>query len=327
MEGNITEPEVSQDSAAIPQSQTAESMIPETQTTNPGSVATTEQIVVIDSLLTPELESLSSGSDPEDQFYEASEEPSIDQRQSPAEAVSAIQDRETEGTAEDVEQKGSGEGLASVEEHDGGGMSKAVGDSSGEQQHSIDSVDKEFVMVNYPTTTSSDQHSDTQQPHVEQNVTTSTSPQDDIHVQQATTTSPQATGPSIIDSSDTAPATIEDAQTVQLEDGNQSSLSPVRVEIVSAATQPEESAESAQMSADGSQEATGGGSDHEGGQRETEGEARGGSEVAMERESSDAEGEKSGKVKGPAFESLGLLYASSPNIKHNRYGQELMLKL
>ena len=327
MEGNVTEPDVSQDPAAIPQS-TADPMIPETQATDPGSVATTEQIVVIDSSLTPELESLSSGSDPEDQFYEASEEPSIDQRQSPAEAVSAIQDRETEGTAEDVEQKGSGEGLASVEEHDGGGMSKAVGDtcSSGEQQHSMDSVDKEFVMVNYPTTTSSDQHSDTQQPHVEQNITTSTSPQDDIHVQQATTTSPQATGP-IIDSSDTAPTAIEDAQTIQLENGNQSSLSPVRVEIVSAATQPEESAESAQMSADGSQEATGGRSDHEGGQRETEGEVRGGSEVAMERESSDAEGEKSGQVKGPAFESLGLLYASSPNIKHNRYGQELILKL
>ena len=325
MEGHATEPEVPQDYPASPPSTVVDPMIPETQTTDPGSVATTEQIVVpvTVSSLTPELESLSSGSEPEDQFYKASEEPSVDQRQSPAEAVGAIQDRETEGTAEDVEQKGSGEGLVSVEEHDGGGMSKAGGDSSGEQQHSMDSVDKEFVMVNYPTITSSDQHSDSQQAHIEQNVTTSMNPQADI--QQATVTSPQV----IDDSSpiiDTAPTAIEDAQTVQLEDGNQSSLSPVRVEIISAAAQPKESAESAQRSADGSQEATGneeGGSDHEGGQREIEGEVRGGSEVAIERESSDTEGEKPGQVSGPAFESLGLLYARSPNIKHNRYGQEL----
>ena len=49
---------------------------------------------------------------------------------------------------------------------------------------------------------------------------------------------------------------------------------------------------------------------------------KGGSEVAMEKESSGAEGEKE-QVSAPAFELLGLLYASSPNIKHNRYTAEI----
>jgi hypothetical protein len=189
----------------------------------------------------------------------------------------------------------------------------------------MDSVDKEFVMVNYPATSSSDQHLDTQQPHVEPIVTTATSPQDSI--QQAMATSPQATDDTspVIGSSDTAPAAIVGAQTVQSEDENQTSLSPVRVEIISAAAQPEDDAESPQRSAGGSQEATGneeGGIDHEGDQREIEGEVRGESEVAMEGESSDTEGEKPEQASGRAFESLGLLYASSPNIKHNRYSQK-----
>jgi hypothetical protein len=179
----------------------------------------------------------------------------------------------------------------------------------------MDSVDKDFVMVNYPATASSDKHTDTQQPHIEQVVTTATSPQ-----------STDDTSPVIV-SSDTAPAAIEGAQTVQSEDENQTSLSPVRVEIISPAAQPEENLESAQRSADSSQEVTGirneeGGSDREGGQQETEGE----SEVVMEGESSDTEGEKPGQASSRAFESLGLLYASSPNIKHNRYGQKLTLK-
>ena len=263
--------------------------------TDSGSIVSTEQIVN-DPSLAPELESLSSGSEPEDQFYEAPEEQSVvSEQQRSSEAVGTDQGGETKGTNEDTEHKGE-RGLTSVEQHDGGGISKDR-DSSCEQQHSVDSVDKEFVMVNYPTT-SSDQ-SDAQQPHLEQ--ASATSPQDN--------TSP-------VGSSDTNPTVIEGTQSVQ--DGNQSSLSPTRLEIVSAAAQPE-SAELAQRSADGSQEVrVNVEEESEGAQQETEGEVEGGSEVATERESSDAEGEK-GQVNTPAFESLGLLYASSPNIKHNRY--------
>ena len=301
---------VSQD--PVPQS--GASQISEAQTIAPGSDAATEQIV-IDSALAPELESLSSGSEPEDQFYEASEEPSVEQQQS-SESVGANQDGEDEGVAEDIEQK-SNEGLTSVEEHDGGGVSKAGGDSSCEQQHSMDSVDKEFVMVNYPAT-GSDQ-SDTQRPHVgEDKVTIDTSPQEST-TQQAIGTSPQTTDASpTVGSSDTSLTVVKGAKTVQSEDGNQSSLSPTKAEIIISSSALPESAESAQGSADSSgQEATRnvveGGS--EGDQRGSEG---GGSQIMMERESSDAKGEK-GQISAPAFESLGLLYASSPNIKHNRY--------
>ena len=285
------------------------SQISEAPITAPSSDAITEQIV-IDSSLAPELESLSSGSEPEEQFYEASEEPSVEQQQS-SETVGTDRDREAKGVVEDTEQKGD-EGLASVEEHDGGGVSKARGDSSCEQQNSMDSVDKEFVMVNYPTTGSD--HSDTQRPHVEDKVTADPSLAQESTTEQATGTSPQAADASpTAGSSETALAVVKGAETVPSEDGNQSSLSPTRVEIISSTALPE-SAESAQGSADGSgQEATG--NVVEGG---SEGEVSGGSQVAMERESSDAEGEK-GQVSAPAFESLGLLYASSPNVKHNRY--------
>ena len=296
------------DPKAVPQDPASQA-IPEAQITDPGSIATTKQ-GVNDSSLTPELESLSSGSEPEDQFYEASEEPSVEQQLSP-EAVGTDQDEKTKSTAEDTEQKGN-EGLASVEEHDGGGMSKG-GDSSCEQQRSVDSVDKEFVMVNYPMCSSD--HSDTQQqPHSQQAI----APNAQDNLQQATDTSPQDNISPDVGSSDTRPKCT---QTNQSEDVNQSSSSPTIINVVA---EPE-SAESAKRLIAGDQEVTGNVvGENEGGQQEIEGEVRGGSEVAMERESSDAEGEK-GAVSAPAFESLGLLYASSPNIKHNRYSQKLFM--
>ena len=136
--------------------------------------------------------------------------------------------------------------------------------------------------------------------------------------QQATDTSPQDNTSPDVGSRDTR---RKGAQTNQSEDVNQSSSSPT---IINAAAEPE-SAESAQRLTAGDQEVTGNVvGESEGGQREIEGEVRGGTEVAMERESSDAKGEK-GAVSAPAFESLGLLYASSPNIKHNRYSQKLFM--
>ena len=274
-------------------------LIPVVQTTVPGSITTTEQIVNNPSLA-PELESLSSGSEPEDQFYEAPEEQTVEsEQQGASEAVGTDQDREPKSTIEDIEQKDD-KGVVFVEQHDGGGMSRDR-DSSCEQQRSVDSVDKEFVMVNYPTTSSSDQ-SDIQQPHLHVEQASSTSPQDNI--QQATATCPQD-NTSPVDSGDIKLTVIEGTQTIQ--DGNQSS-----------AVQPE-STESAQRSAGGSQEVTiNVEEESEGTQQEIEGEVKGGSEVGTERESSDADGEK-GQVSARSFESLGLLYASSPNIKHNRY--------
>ena len=317
--------EVPQDDPALPQAITATHTPPEAQTTtDPGSSVATSERGVIDSSLAPELESLSSGSEPEDQFYEASEEPSVaaEQVERASEAVGTDWNEETgKGMPKGVKQK-SDEGLAStVEEHDGSGMSKVGEDdlsSKCEQQHSVGSVDKEFVMVNYPSMTSD--HSDpTKQPQVDQKTTSAMSPQDSV--QQVTATSSQATDTRPIGGSgDTTPILVEGDQTVQLEDGNESSILPIRVEITGSSAQPE-NAESAQRLADDSQEVTGNleGED-EGGQVEIEGELSGGSEVATERKSSDAEGEK-GQVSARTFESLGLLYASSPNVKHNRYSQ------
>ena len=80
------------DPKAVPQDPAlqATNLTPEAQPTDPGSVATAEQ-GGYDPSLTLELESLSSGSEPEDQFYEASEEPSVEQQQS-SEAMGTNQD-------------------------------------------------------------------------------------------------------------------------------------------------------------------------------------------------------------------------------------------
>lgn len=307
--------EVPQDDPALPQAITAAHTPPEAQTTtDPGSSVTTSERGVIDSSLALELESLSSGSEPEEQFYEASEEPSVaaEQVERASEAVATDWDEETgKGMAEGIKLK-SNEGLASTVGEDD--LS-----SQCEQQHSAGNVDKEFVMVNYPSMTSD--HSDpTKQPQVDQKTTSAMSPQDSV--QQVTATSSQATDTRPIGGSgDITPTLVEGDQTVQSEDGNESSISPIRVEVTGSSAQPE-NAESAQGLADDSQEVTGNleGED-EGDQGEIEGEpVRGGSEVATERKSSDAEGEK-GQVSAPTFESLGLLYASSPNVKHNRYSQ------
>ena len=63
--------------ASIPQD-AASNLVPEL-TVDPGSSATTEHVVEDDASLSPELESLSSGSELEDQYYEASEESRVQQ--------------------------------------------------------------------------------------------------------------------------------------------------------------------------------------------------------------------------------------------------------
>ena len=270
-------------------------LVPEL-TVDPGSSATTEQVVEDDASLSPELESLSSGSELEDQYYEASEESSVQQGTLEAagdqveEAKSATEDKREEDKREKDKKL-----MVSVEQHDGGGMSKDGGSSSN-QQHSVDSVDKEFVMVNYPQAMTSADSDTQQQPHLQQ--ATALSPKDE-------SSSPN------ISSSDTMLTVIES------EDRKQGS----RLETFSSATVQPGSAESAQRVADDSQEVTVNvEGDSEGDQREAEGEggSAGGEAAMTESESSHMEGEK-GQVNVPAFESLGLLYARSPNLKHDRY--------
>ena len=105
-----------------------------------------------------------------------------------------------------------------MEQHDGGGMSKD-GESSSDQQHSVDSVDKEFVMVNYPQAMTSADSDTQQQPHLQQ--ATALSPKDE-------SSSPN------IGSSDTMPTVIES------EDRKQGS----RLETFSSSTVQPGSAES-----------------------------------------------------------------------------------
>ena len=275
--------------ASIPQDAAA-NLLPEL-TVDPGSSTTTEHVVEDDASLSPELESLSSGSELEDQYYEASEESSV--QQGTLEAV-GDQVEEAKSTTEDKREEDK-KLMVSVEQHDGGGMSKD-GESSCEQQHSVDSVDKGFVMVNYPQVMTSADSDTQQQPHLQQ--AAALSPKDD-------------SGSPNIGSSDTVPTVIES------EDRKQGS----RLETFSSATVQPGSAESAQRVADDSQEVTANvEGDSEGDQREAEGEggSAGGEAAMTESESSHMEGEK-GQVNVPAFESLGLLYARSPNLKHDRY--------
>ena len=71
-------------------------------------------------MMPPELESLSSGSELEDQYYEASEESSV-QRGTLEAAGDQVE--EAKSTTEDKREEDK-KLMVSVEQHDGGGMSK-----------------------------------------------------------------------------------------------------------------------------------------------------------------------------------------------------------
>lgn len=242
----------------------------------------------------PKLVSLSSGSKSEDQFREACEEPSI-----ASETLSDQSEKIHVEEAKESTEHGSSEELVSVELHDGdgGGESRTSedGGSSCKQQRSGSSIDREFVMITYPAALSSSDCPDPKHP-------------------QVSLSSSQCDSSPSVRCVDAKPIATEGTPMVQPScEENQSSLSTTKLETMIAVTQLE-SSELEQKSVNENQEVTAG----ESGLLEREGEGAVKSEGEALLESADGDKEKE-QVGVPAFESLGLLYARSPDFKHDRY--------
>ena len=253
---------------------------------NPNSSTTSVGPVVVDRSISPELESLSSGSETEEQFYEAPEESPAqenDESLSRDNVVDAnFEDDVKESNLEPDKDDGVQEDLSiSSEQH-----------PISSEQHPIGSIEREFIMVNYPSGSGTDTSIKT--PHVPASVSTPVA--DSSTVQ-------------------TGFGDEEESSQVKLLDAVVSSVAEVGPNDpphVSGALNQTGGVESAQGLDESSREAM-----EE--QQLTVGcgrEAEGGETTVEKKPGKD--GEK-GNVNVPAFESLGLLYARSPNLKHDRY--------
>ena len=217
---------------------------------------------------TPELESLSSGSEPEDDYYEAPEVP-------PEHIADAKSEEKGQNKLFNV----------AVDVHEGAQRH----DSSREQQL-VDSVEREFIMVNYPTNNETGTWS----------VPVSTAPHSVVSGEERDTNTQRSTG--------TVVSRVERTMSPQSEEDNREFQ---RLESSDTSNQAG-FAESGQNLATNSQvmtEQVGEGAMGE--QYETRGE------VAV-KESSHSE-EETGNINIPSFESLGLLYAKSSNLQDDRY--------
>ena len=211
---------------------------------------------------TPELESLSSGSEAEDDFYEAPEEVV-----GPSEDVEHIADAKSE-------EKGQTKLLNVEVDIDEGVL---------DHDSSRDSVEKEFIMVNYPT---SNEPSTRPVPVSTAPCSAGSGEEGDMNTQHST---------------DTVLSTVEkdDQESQKLE--------------MSGASNQAGFADSGQNLATNSQVMT-----EQIGEGDTTERREVRSEVAVEKKLSQEE-EDRGNMNIPSFESLGLLYAKSSNVKDNRY--------
>ena len=246
---------------------------------NPNSSTTSVGPVVVDRSISPELESLSSGSETEEQFYEAPEE-------SPAQEndESLSKDNVVDANVEDDVEE------SNLEPDKDDGVQEDLSISS--EQHPVGSIEREFIMVNYPSRSGTDSSIKT------------------LHI-------PASVSTPVADSStvQTGFGDEEESSQVKLLDAVVSSAAEVGTNdppCVSGTLNQTGGAESAQGLDESSREAMEEQQLTVGCGREAEGE-----ETTVEKKPGK-DGEK-GNVNVPAFESLGLLYARSPNLKHDRY--------
>ena len=238
----------------------------------------TEQVFVTTATSpSPELESLSSSSELDDQFYDATEDSPAQLEQEEGHSEDTCTDIKEEEKLEDSNLE--------LDEVDG----VHEGDSSFEQPP-IGSIEREFIMVNYPVDTQQDE------PISPSSLTTRSTPTQGGFSTEEPSSSPapnsSATGALV-------------AQSLQLEEGRDLSLE-------SDVADTDRDAESAQITEATIREVITGNLDEE-----NVGVVEG--EEVVEREPRP-EGEEEENVNVPAFESLGLLYAKSSDLKHNRCG-------
>ena len=236
----------------------------------------------LDASPSPELESLSSSSEPEDQYYDAPDEEES--------TVTQKDQQEGRGTVE----------LVDNDSKTCGSLEMVVEKTSDDVpvEHPVGSLEGEFIMVNYPTTMGggSDTHKHKQETTKQETAQMELEPSSPlVDSDKDTSVDAQSVG---VTTHSTSPQTDNNSQrplqTVELGAG--------------------ESAESAQTLTESSHEVKEEETVREAGEVE-EGQAM----ADREEEESSLKEEGKGDVSVSAFESLGLLYARSPNLKHDKY--------
>ena len=254
-----------------------------------GSMSDKQQDVSVDPSLTPDLESLSSSSEVEDQFYDAPED-ELGLTQDDSREVQSHDDTKHVDIKEDSH-------VADTIE------TGRVGGAETVAEHPVGSVEGDFIMVNYPTSF--------------------TSQADSVRRQQDTSPVEMRDDPPLIGSNEDLNAasinTRSSDDTTQAvatisppPQSDNHSHRPTSLGTLETSGLSGESAESAQILLEDSRD-----------RQEEEavrsgGEVEGGQASVAEGEESSGKDEEKGQVSASAFESLGLLYARSPNLKHDK---------